>query len=182
MVGRILALDPGARRLEESSLAARFADLPGWASAGTLLLYASAFPEEIDTAPLIGRALAAGKALVLPRVDRAAGRLRLFRVEDPARDLSPGMRGIPEPGPDCPEVGAEAVDWVLVPGLAFDARGYRLGRGAGHYDRLLPALRPDAPRWALILDCQWAEDLPVEPHDIPLDGVASPSREFRRDA
>ena len=57
---------------------------------------------------------------------------------------------------------------MLVPGLAFDARGYRLGRGAGHYDRLLPTLRPDAPRWALALDCQLVEGLPIEPHDVPI--------------
>ena len=76
--------------------------------------------------------------------------------------------------------GDAAQGEILVPGLAFDARGYRLGRGAGHYDRLLPRLRPEVSRWALILDCQWVEDLPVEPHDIPLDGVVSPGREIVR--
>jgi 5-formyltetrahydrofolate cyclo-ligase len=180
MVERILSLDPASRRLAESALAARFATLSGYAEAGTVLLYATAFPEEIDTRPLLVETLERGKRLVCPRVDRATRRLRLFEIKDLENDLTPGTLGIPEPRVDCPEVEPAAVDWVLVPGLAFDPNGYRLGRGAGHYDRLLPTLRAGTPCWALILDCQWAEDLPVEPHDIPLDGVLSPGREIRR--
>jgi len=180
MVERILALDPEARRGEEAVLAARYATLPGLGGAHTVLLYASAFPEEIATASLLEQTLGWGKRLVCPRVDRAERRLRLFGIEDPSRDLTPGVLGIPEPRSDCREVEPEAVDWVLVPGLAFDVLGYRLGRGAGHYDRLLPTLRPETPRWALILDCQWVEDLPVEVHDVPLDGVLSPGREIQR--
>ena len=176
MVERILALDRQRRRHDEAILAARLPALPGFATARSVLLYVTAFPEEIATGPLLAHTLERGKDLVCPRVDRAEGRLRLFQIDDPARDLEPGTRGIPEPRRDCLEVAAEAVDWVLVPGLAFDARGYRLGRGAGHYDRLLPTLRPDVSTWALIHDCQWVKDLPVEPHDVPLDGVASPGR------
>jgi 5-formyltetrahydrofolate cyclo-ligase len=63
-----------------------------------------------------------------------------------------------------------------VPGLAFDNRGFRLGRGAGHYDRLLPSLRSDAVCWALCLSCQVVEALPVEPHDAPLDGFSAPDK------
>jgi 5-formyltetrahydrofolate cyclo-ligase len=178
MVARILALDPDIRRRDEAALAARFATLPGLAAAETVLLYATAFPEEIATAPLLEQSLARGKRLVCPRVDRAGRRLRLFLIDDPRRDLTPGTLGIPEPRLECPEVEPAAVDWVLVPGLAFDRLCYRIGRGAGHYDRLLPTLRPDTPRWALILDCQWVEDLPVEAHDVPLDGVVSPAGEI----
>jgi 5-formyltetrahydrofolate cyclo-ligase len=180
MVGRILALDPESRRREEAELADRFATLPGFAGAGTVLLYVTAFPEEVATGPLLDQALARGKRLLCPRVDRAERRLRLFQVGDPRRDLIPGTLGIPEPRFDCPEAEPSDVDWALVPGLAFDTKGYRVGRGAGHYDRLLPTLRPGAPRWALILDCQWVEDLPVEPHDVPLDGVVSPAKAIHR--
>jgi len=176
MVERILALDPERRRHDEALLAARFSALPGLAAARSVLLYVTAFPEEIATGPLLVRTLECGKDLVCPRVDRAERRLRLFQIDDPARNLEPGTRGIPEPRRDCREVAPEAIDWALVPGLAFNANCYRLGRGAGHYDRLLPTLRPDAQRWALIHDCQWVDDLPVEPHDVPLDGVVSPGR------
>ena len=67
----------------------------------------------------------------------------------------------------------------VVPGLAFDEQGYRLGRGAGYYDRLLPQLRPDATCWAICLRCQLMHALPVEPHDAPLDGIATPDRVVR---
>jgi 5-formyltetrahydrofolate cyclo-ligase len=176
MVERILALSPADRGLQEATLAAHFAALPGFAAAETVLLYVTAFPEEIATRPMLVHALERGKRLVCPRVDRAAHRLRLFRVEDLDSDLKRGMLGIPEPRDGCLEVDPEQIDWVLVPGLAFDARGFRIGRGAGHYDRLLPRLRRAAPRWALALDCQMVDALPVEPHDVSLDGVVSPRR------
>lgn len=175
-IAAILAMDADDRRRQERILAELLPELPGFDGARTVLLYASAFSEEIDTRPMLLGAIAAGKRLICPRVERSERRLRLFHIADPVVDLIPGTLGIPEPRPECSEVGAAEIDWVLVPGLAFDERGYRVGRGAGHYDRLLPTMRPDAPRWALILEPQWAESLPNEPHDVPLDGVASASR------
>ena len=121
----------------------------------------------------------AGKRVVLPRVDRSERRLRLHAVSDPRSELTPGVLGILEPVATLPEIPADAIDWVLVPGVAFDDRGYRLGRGAGHYDRLLPAMREDCICWALGLDCQVVPDLPVEPHDVPLDGITAPHQTIR---
>jgi 5-formyltetrahydrofolate cyclo-ligase len=144
-----------------------------------VLLFVSAFPEEIRTARLLALAHEAGGRVVLPRVDLAERRLRLHLVGDPRSDLRPGVLGIPEPDPGLPEVSAYAVDWALVPGLAFDERGYRLGRGAGHYDRLLPAMRPDCVCWALGFGCQLVPALPVEPHDVALDGITTPDRTIR---
>ncbi len=175
----IAALEPDLRRQEESRLAVRFPDLPGWAGARTVMLYVSAFPEEVSTADYWARAYMEGKRVISPRVDRAARELRLHQVEDPRTELHPGTLGIPEPRRDLPEVLPESIDWVLVPGLAFDDRGYRLGRGAGHYDRLMPRLRPDALCWAVCLSCQLVRHLPIEPHDMPLDGVCTPDRTIR---
>lgn len=180
MVARILDLPSAARVAQESALIQRFPALPGYRAAGTVLLYATAFPEELVTDPLLEHALSAGKRLVLPRVERVRGELTLHGIEDPRADLVPGTRGIPEPRASAPLVEPAEVDWVLVPGLVFDTRCYRLGRGAGHYDRLLPTLRPEVPCWALAYDCQWTDVLPVEPHDVPLDGVVSPARRVAR--
>ena len=175
-VARILALEAAERQRQERALLERFPALPGFDRAETVLLYVSAFPEEVSTRAMLRFALERKKRLVLPCVDRPARRLRLLEVRDLSADLAPGSLGIPEPGPACLPVEPEQVDWVLVPGLAFDARAYRLGRGAGHYDRLLPMLRPGVPRWSIGLDCQAVERLPLEPHDQPLDGVAYPDR------
>src|SRR5262245_52998758 len=138
IIAAVASLDADVRRGQEAVLLRSFPQLPGFVQADTVMLYVTAFPEELPTDGFFATAYQAGKRVVCPRVDRSARRLRLHRVEDPGRDLRPGVLGIPEPSPVLPEVAPESVDWVLVPGLAFDERGYRLGRGAGHYDRLLP--------------------------------------------
>jgi 5-formyltetrahydrofolate cyclo-ligase len=173
---RILAMNAEVRMREERILLARLADLPGFREASTVLLYASVFPEEFDTSTMLRLALDLGKRLICPRVVRGEGRLALHEIRSTTLDFRPGTRGIPEPAADRPELQAEEIDWALVPGLGYDPRCYRIGRGAGHYDRLLPTLRPDAPRWSLCLTSQWEPELPVEPHDQPLDGVADAER------
>lgn len=175
IVARILAMDPGERRRQEAELFGLFHDLPGLAGAQTVLLYASAFPEEFDTEPYLAALIRSGRVAVCPRVDRLENRLRLYSIADPAADFRAGVLGIPEPDPSRPEIEPEAIDWALVPGIAFDSNRYRLGRGGGHYDRLLPRLRPEIGRWALAFRSQFVESLPVEPHDQPLSGVVYPS-------
>jgi 5-formyltetrahydrofolate cyclo-ligase len=173
----IARLDPALRRAQESALMGRFGQLPGLLEAASILLFVPAFPEEPPMVELLFSTYEMKKDVYLPRVDKAARRLRLCRVSDPARDLCPGALGIPEPRPGLPEVPPETIDWALVPGLAFDELGFRLGRGGGYYDRLLPMLRPQAICWALCLSCQLVGRLPVEAHDAPLNGVSTPERD-----
>jgi len=168
------------RTRQEAALVAAFSELPGLAGANTVLLYVSAFPEEFDTHPMLTLALEAGKRLVCPRVDRGARRLDLCQITDLDRDFTPGTLGIPEPRPAATRVDPTEIDWVLVPGVAYDPTGHRIGRGAGHYDRLLPTLREGVPRWALAFEVQWVESIPVRPHDQPLDGIVSPGRRIQR--
>ena len=174
--GRILAMSADDRAREESALNDRLTCLPGFREATSVLLYASAFPEEFDTGPMLRLALERGKRLLCPRVVRAEGRLALYEICRIPDDFVRGTLGIPEPRRDLPEVDVTEVDWVLVPGLGFDDRCYRIGRGAGHYDRLLTRLRAEVPRWSLCLTSQWVSALPVEPHDQRLDGVADADR------
>ena len=157
----------------------RFYNLPGFAEAGNVLLFVSALPEEPRTVELFDLAYQSRKTVLCPRVDRHARRLSIHRIADRSSELVPGILDIPEPRPGLPEVSPATVDWALVPGLAFDERGFRLGRGAGYYDRLLPALRPDATCWSICLECQLVRELPTEPHDAPLDGISTPDRDVR---
>jgi 5-formyltetrahydrofolate cyclo-ligase len=173
----IASLDPAVRRAQDEALVGRFPQLPGLHEAVRILLFAPAFPEEPPMAELLFSAYELRKDVYLPRVDKPARRLRLYRIADPAKDLCKGALGIPEPRPGLPEVAPEVIDWALIPGLAFDELGFRLGRGAGYYDRLLPLFRPRVLCWALCLRCQLVSRLPVEDHDMPLSGVSTPERE-----
>ncbi|MGH8713108.1 MAG: 5-formyltetrahydrofolate cyclo-ligase [Casimicrobiaceae bacterium] len=145
-------------------------------AAATTMLLTLPFGSEWDSLPLLLRALDLGKTVALPRVDAAARTLELCRLTEPGRDVRPGYRGIPEPRAHCTAVPAAAIDWVLVPGVAFDPFGHRLGYGGGYYDRLLPLLRPDAVRVAGAFELQLVDRIPVAPHDVPVQAVVLESR------
>jgi 5-formyltetrahydrofolate cyclo-ligase len=171
---------PADRRARASAaITARLAGLPAFGAARTVLAYAS-FGSEVDTGPLLRAVLAAGKALVLPRVNRASRMLDLYRVDDPAGQLEPGTWGIPEPRPaTCPPAALGEVELVVVPGVAFDVRGGRLGYGAGYYDRLLRGLAAGAPPLvAGAFDVQVVPEVPMDAHDRRLDRVVTESRSY----
>lgn len=167
-----LAVDD--RAAAGAAIAAGLAALASFASARTVLLTLP-FRSEWDTLPLVRRALAAGKSVVVPRVNATTRMLELHAIEDPVRDAGPGHQGIPEPLAHCPMVAPGAVDWVLVPGVAFDRAGRRLGYGGGYYDRLLPLLSPQAARIAGAFDLQIVDRVPSGPHDVTVDRIVTPS-------
>jgi 5-formyltetrahydrofolate cyclo-ligase len=102
--------------------------------------------------------------------------LDLHAVCDPAEDVAPGYRGIPEPRRHCAAVAIESIDWILVPGVAFDAHGRRIGYGGGYYDRLLPMLPATALRIAGAFEAQLVDRVPTAPHDLPLDAIVTEAR------
>ncbi len=170
------ALPLAERRARSARIAARLFVLPEVQGAERVLFYAS-LPEEVDTWPLLEAWLRGGRVPLLPGLDGRGGPLRAAPILDLAADLKPGAFGILEPDPD----RTGTVEWAsiqvaVLPGLAFDLRGYRLGRGAGHYDRSLAALLPEARRIGLAFECQVVQRLPVEPHDIPVDLVVTEER------
>lgn len=156
------------RRGLEAALAAVV--LPHLGPAATLGSFA-AVGDEIDPAVLEAAVRARGWRIAFPRV---TGKAPLaFHLADHA-DLAPGFRGIPEPAPTCPAVRP---DVLLVPLLAADPAGNRLGQGGGHYDRTLAALRAGGPLLAigLAFDVQIVPALPAQPWDAPLDAIATPT-------
>jgi 5-formyltetrahydrofolate cyclo-ligase len=144
--------------------------------AAQCILVTLPFHNEWDTTALVHAALDAGKTVAVPRVDKGARMLELHKVSDLARDIGLGYRSIPEPLADCPRIGRDEIDFVVVPGVAFDGEGRRLGYGGGYYDRLLPLLSPRAPRVAGAFDVQVVDRVPVGPNDIAIDAVVTESR------
>jgi 5,10-methenyltetrahydrofolate synthetase len=152
-----------------AALTARVTALPEYAAARAVLC-TMAIGSEWSTRAFIELGRAHGKTIVLPRVTAPPRHLELHAVRDFERDLKPGVWEIPEPDPQrCPVVGFAAVDFALVPALAVDRDGYRLGYGAGYFDRLLTG-RGARPFCVTALPALFhVGALPHEPHDVPVD-------------
>jgi 5-formyltetrahydrofolate cyclo-ligase len=109
-------------------------------------------------------------------VNRAARTLDICAISRLEHDAAPGYRGIPEPGAHCALIDIASIDWVLVPGVAFDRDGRRVGYGGGYYDRFLPLLRADARRVAGAFEMQLVERVPAGRHDVTIDAVVTEAR------
>jgi 5-formyltetrahydrofolate cyclo-ligase len=167
MGARRRAVTPAEAEAAAAAVARHLLADSALASATRVALYAS-LPDELPTPQLFAR-LAAAKPVLLPRWE-GEGRLAFCAV---ARwtDLAPGRYGVLEPPVGSPEISPERGDVVLVPGVAFDAEGWRLGRGGGGYDRAFP---PDAENPPLLYGLGYAFQVVASvPHD---------SRDRRMDA
>ncbi len=133
-----------------------------------VMVYASK-PGEVDTSGLIGRLLARGVRIVVPIIEQETRTLRLSFLRDPAV-LQPSTFSVPEPvGCEIPADPSE-IDLVVVPMMAFDRRGFRLGYGAGYYDRFLS----DHPRMRKIgvaFSCLELDRVPADDRDVPMDVI-----------
>ena len=146
---------------------------PVWEAARAVLLFVPP-RDEPEISPLISDALAARKIVALPRHVPDTGHYAACRILNPGADFVPGRFGILEPKSDCPIFPLNELDFALIPGIGFALDGGRLGRGRGYFDRLLAAV--PGFKCGVAFDCQIASDLPMEPHDIRLDCILTPTR------
>jgi 5-formyltetrahydrofolate cyclo-ligase len=139
-----------------------------FANTQVVLAYAS-FSDEVETATYLRHVLESNKTLVLPRVDKVGQRLVLHHITS-LDHLVTGTWGIREPRVDAPIVTLADIDLALVPGVAFDRRGGRLGYGGGYYDKLFsPEALSEAKalvRLSAAFACQIIERVPLDDHDI----------------
>jgi 5-formyltetrahydrofolate cyclo-ligase len=139
-----------------------------------------AIDKEVLTDGLLHQALTAGKEVVLPVV-QAERQLALYAIGDVERDVAPGFRGILEPRHQgASPVDVASLELAIVPGVAFDLQGGRLGYGAGYYDRLLSCFPPGIPKVGIAFDFQVIPRLPRQSHDIALDAIVTESRVISR--
>jgi 5-formyltetrahydrofolate cyclo-ligase len=144
-----------------------------WRDARSILFYAPMAPE-LDVWPLLREARTAGKVTALPQYDAEEGRYVACSLQDPLTEVHTGRFGIREPVSGCPQIELNRLDLVLVPGVAFDLHGRRLGRGKGHYDQLLCVVR--GKTCGVAFDEQIVREVPVEPHDVLLNCILTPTR------
>ena len=169
---QLRALTPELRAAGSIQLCDLLRSQAVWQRAASVLLF-SPLGDEPDIAPLLTDALAERKRVCLPRFDAAQGVYSGAQVSSRA-DLAPGRFGALEPHEGCPAVSLKQLDLALVPGIAFDLAGRRLGRGKGFYDRLL--IEVPGHKCGIAFDAQIVAQVPEEPHDVRVNSILTPTR------
>jgi 5-formyltetrahydrofolate cyclo-ligase len=140
------------------------------------LLYTPA-AAEVDTREIIQRSFMYNKIIVLPAFDPEIKKITLMKVDDPSKDLIEGPRGNLEPDPErCKAVPLDCLDIAIIPGLAMDEKGGRIGMGNGYYDRLIPDLPITTRKVGLIFEDQIVSMVPMESHDKHVDIIVTNER------
>jgi 5-formyltetrahydrofolate cyclo-ligase len=174
---RLGQISLAVRMVESLELCARLE--PQLQSAHTILFFAP-LPDELDVWPLLEKLLPAKKICALPAFDAVAQLYSSRRVRNLETDIFTGKFDISEPLPTCEEIALNQFDLVLVPGMAFDETGNRLGRGRGFYDRILAAA--SGVKCGVAYDFQLLEKIPAEPHDARVNFIFTPNRCVKRRA
>ena len=155
-----------SRRIEE-----KLFGLGVFQKAACVCFYVS-LPIEVDTTAMIDRSMQMGKRVIVPLTDLENKEIDLYEIKNRQNDLRSGTLGIREPDPQKAKISdLREVDCLIVPGLCFDKRNNRLGRGAGLYDRFLKKFDASVPKIGLAFSFQVIPQLPVEAHDVRLNIV-----------
>ena len=172
---QVAKISPAVRAVESIGLCERLqAQIP---SAHTILFFAP-LPDELDVWPMLETSLALGTNCALPFFDAEKNNYGAKLLKNLATDIVTGKFGVREPAATCAEIPLNQFDLVLVPGVAFDLSGHRLGRGQGFYDRILA--EASGIKCGVGYDFQLLEKIPTEAHDAKVDFIFTPSRGVRR--
>jgi len=170
-----------SREIEEKSerIKKRLFDFPLFKKAKFILYYIS-LPEEVQTYYMIKDSLKMGKRVAVPTVNQVKKEIIPFEIKNPEFKLISGAFGVLEPAEDERHpISLGEIEVVIVPGVAFDKKGSRLGFGGGFYDRLLSRLSPQTGSVALAFECQIIDKVPCEEHDVSVDYIITEERIIR---
>jgi 5-formyltetrahydrofolate cyclo-ligase len=167
------ALAAVERREKSSRIWENIITLSQFRTSQTIMTYLH-YREEVETSGIAQEILRQGKRLLVPLCKQEETELIACEIRDLSRDVCPGLLGIPEPRPEALRpVPPQEIDLVLVPGVAFDYQGHRIGYGKGYYDRFLPKLKPDAGVIGLAFACQVVEKIEPAEHDYPVSWLVT---------
>jgi len=154
----------------------RLFEFANFLEATIVLLYIDT-PGEVATNKIIKKCYDFGKMVILPVFNPETGAATLMKVDNAETDLVPGPHGTLEPDPEkWKVVPIECIDIAIIPGIAFDEKGCRLGTGEGYYDRLIPDLPVTTRKVALTMEAQMAPQVPMESHDKHVDIIITDER------
>ncbi len=161
---------------KSSVITSKLIRLEEYRRAGTIMAYVD-FRNEVQTGPIIEDALQRGKRVAVPVTDVANKKITPSLVKNYPEDLEPGTWGIPEPKPGLVRpIPPGEIDMVIVPGVAFDTAGNRLGYGGGFYDRFLPETAPGCVYVALAYEIQIRPNVYPSEHDQPIHILVTEDR------
>ena len=173
---KISALSENEIAEKTRAIEAKLFDFANFLEAKVALLYVNG-DCEVRTDNIIKRSYGYGKIVVLPAFDPAKLEMKLMKVDNFEKELIPGPRGVAEPDASrCKIVPLERVDIAVIPGLAFDEKGGRIGSGKGYYDRLIPSLAITTRKVALTFEEQIVPQVPMESHDKHVDIIITDKR------
>ena len=175
-VARRDALTKKQRTERSAAIMGRLFEFANFLESRIVLFYLS-HKSEVDTDPMIRQALALEKIIALPLIDEETKGIVPLKIDNLDKDTQPGYRGIREPIPQrCKQIPVEHINLAIVPGIAFDERGGRIGYGTGFYDRFIPDLDITTRKVALAFECQIVPQIPMEPHDRYTDIIITEKR------
>jgi 5-formyltetrahydrofolate cyclo-ligase len=173
---QLKTLSVGQRHEWSARITKRLLELPEYKQAKVLMVFLS-FSKEYDTESLILHGLSAGKTVCAPKVEWQTWKMvpvKLHGLDEIVKD----MHGLREPTGE-EKVDVDRIDLVLVPGLAFDPFGRRVGRGGGFYDAFLSRIDLRAVKLAPTFDFQLRPTVPFDCHDQPVDIILTPTKTLR---
>ena len=170
---RLPKISATGRETASSKICASLKEQSFFQNAATILFFAP-LPDEPDVWPLLAESLAAGKIAALPQFDSVKQSYIVRRVQNLQAEIVAGRFWVREPKSSCAEIPPDQIDLVLVPGVAFDLRGNRLGRGRGFFDRLLANIR--GVKCGIAFDEMIVNEVPAGELDVPVDFILTPAR------
>ena len=169
-------LSPREVQALSASVRENLLQLPEYSASRVIACYV-AKEHEVQTAGILNAALASGKRIIVPRSDPISVTLTFHEIHG-LDELRPGHFGVLEPAPDSKTISLSEADLVLVPVVAWDSRGNRMGYGMGYFDRALKG-RGRATCAGLAFEIQLHDTLPSSSTDIPLDMIITEKRVVR---
>jgi len=173
---RVCALSEKERHGKTQEIQDRLFSFANFLESKVVLLYMEKDPE-VPTAQIIKKCYLIQKVVVLPAFKPEKKGMDLLKVDHFENFLRPGPRGVLEPDPAvCKVVPIDFIDIAIIPGIAFDEKGGRIGTGEGYYDQLIPKLPITTRKVALTLETQLIPQVPMEPHDRFVDILITEKR------
>ncbi|MFW6145824.1 MAG: 5-formyltetrahydrofolate cyclo-ligase [Planctomycetota bacterium] len=168
----LAAMDPMTRYARSLAACKHLTCSDTFRQAQVVMIYLS-MADEVDTGAIALAGWQAGKTITAPSISWEHHRLTPLEITSLDTDVVPGRHGVPEPPEHASPVPIEMIDLIVVPGLAFDRHGRRLGRGGGFYDRFLAHPERVASTFGLAFHEQVVDELVSEDHDHPIDRLAT---------